>query len=83
MKTTWTPDRVIATWLKEVKRSRWRFAWVKTTSAEYDRAVVVMESDNNLTVEFPKSTGNKEKPWKIIRNIIPKRQLVSVQYYRE
>lgn len=83
MRTTLTPNRVIAVWLKEVKRNGWEFAWVKTTEAEYDRAVVVSESDNNLTVEFPKSTGNREKPWKIVRNIIPKRQLLSVRYYKE
>ena len=83
MRFKWIPDRAIAAWLKEIKKEGWRFAFVETSSATYDRAVVVSESDNNLTVEFPKRTGNKDKPWKIIRNIIPKQQLVSVQYYKE
>ena len=81
MKNTWEPNRAIAKWLKEIKESR--FAQIQTKEATYSRAAVVSESDKNIIVEFPKSTGNKEKPWKIIRNVISRDKIVSIRYYTE
>ena len=73
-------DRVVVKWMREIEGSV-EFAIIRTADAIYDRAAVVLESEDNLTVEFPRSTGNKDRPWKIIRNIIPKRRVVSIQYY--
>jgi hypothetical protein len=65
------------------KPEKCRYAAIRTEDATYDRVAVVSESDNNMIVEFPKSTGNKGNPWKIVRNIIPKDRLVKVRYYKD
>lgn len=77
--TKWEPDRVIKRWLREIGQAK--FAYLQTDDATYDKVVVLGESDKAYTIEFPRSTGNKESPWKIIHEVIPKQKVLSLQWY--
>ena len=58
------------------------FVQLETTVAEYDRVAVVDENEKNITVEYPRSKGEGSRmEWSIRRDIVPRREVVSMREY--
>ena len=75
---------VIKAWRKRLASAGAKYVMVQTTKVIHDRAAVVEESPENIVVEYPARKGDYSKGvWVIRKDVIPKREIVSMREYQE
>ncbi len=72
-------DKLIKFWLSIARRNNWRFAFLRTENAIYDRVAVIDSSPISMDIEYPKRVKGK---WTIVHEKLAIRDIVKGRYYQ-
>ncbi len=73
-------DMKIKLWLIGCKTEGYKFAMVRTFNAIYDRVAILPAKGHAFIVEYPKKLKGG---WSIVSEIIPMREVITKQYYKD
>lgn len=72
----------IEQWSERMVSAGAPFVRLETVKAVWDRCAVVENNERNITVEYPRSKGEGSRmEWVIRRDIVPRREVVSMRKY--